>query len=313
MSNYRNIPWVEKYRPKSFDDLILDDNVKNKIITIIKNKQIPNMILSGIPSTGKTSTALCIITSILKQSNFNKNNFIELNASDDRGVDAIKNDIITFCQNKSDQIKIILLDEADNITSKGQQLLNNLMDKYNNNKFIFTCNDSRQIMESIQSRCIILRFKKININLLLNRLKYICECEKISYKESGLKKIIELSDFDIRQCINMIEAVYYGYNKINKKNVQLIFPKISGIKDMIRKCTENDIIGAYSYLQNILEEGHYHNNILLSMNRLIENLDMNEGIKIKIIDIINKYYIKEINTKIQLCACLAELCNVLSK
>ena len=134
-------PLVEKYRPKTFDDIIFNKFLEKKFNTILKKNMIQDMIFTGEPSTGKTSTALFIANKVFKNKNI-----LELNASDDRGLNVITNLILPFCKKKTDGFKLIILDEADSITTKAQQILSNIMDEFSNKvKFIFVCNDHHKI------------------------------------------------------------------------------------------------------------------------------------------------------------------------
>ena len=155
-----NIPWVEKYRPTNIENLVLETPIYNKIKKIIDDKNMPNIIITGLPGIGKTTTILCIAKILLGK--YFEQGVLELNASDDRGIKAVQDSIIYFCKKKLEmeedyaQHKIVLLDEADNMTTKAQQLVNNLMEKYHSTtRFAFTCNNSSDIIEAIQSRCII--------------------------------------------------------------------------------------------------------------------------------------------------------------
>ena len=218
-------PWIEKYRPTSINELLLDDCTMNKVRTINKEKSLPNIIITGVPGIGKTTTILCLAKSLLGPhvSNF----VLELNASDERGIKAVNDSIIHFCRKKMQineskyaQHKIVLLDEADNMTKKAQQLINNLMEKYRKTtRFAFTCNNSSDIIESIQSRCIILRYKRLDNKKVHERIKYICDNEKIKYTDKGLSSIILTSEGDMRQAINNLQMTYNGFKVINEKNV----------------------------------------------------------------------------------------------
>jgi replication factor C subunit 2/4 len=165
-------PWVEKYRPKSSDDILLDPFIKTKINNIVKEKSIPNMIITGEPGTGKTSTIICLAEEIYGSKNLNEN-VLELNASDDRGLSIINNTILPFCKKKTnkDLHKLVILDEADSITTKAQNLLSNIIAEYRKNtRFVFICNDCSQITESIQSRCMIIKYPKIKTRINLGRI-----------------------------------------------------------------------------------------------------------------------------------------------
>src|ERR1700744_3148564 len=168
----KRTPWIEKYRPKSIYDLILDKKMFDKIKKIIDDKDMPNIIIMGVPGIGKTTTIKCIARGLFGK--FVNDAVLELNASDDRGIKAVQETIMNFCKKKLDlneddngdqckiipkikkyaDHKIIILDEADNMTIKAQSQINNLMEKYHKTtRFAFTCNISEDIIESIQSRC----------------------------------------------------------------------------------------------------------------------------------------------------------------
>ena len=142
-----SLPWIEKYRPSNTKEILLDHYLLEKIHKIIEYRSIPNMILTGEPGTGKTSTILIIAKAIYKDSSTYHENVLELNASDDRGLSIINNTIIPFCQKVTNSPeKLIILDEADSITNKAQNLLSNIIAEYKKNcRFVFICNDSTKV------------------------------------------------------------------------------------------------------------------------------------------------------------------------
>ena len=222
------LPWVEKYRPKYLSELILDDITRVKMENFLNKEELSHMIITGHPGTGKTSTILCLARQIYKEDY--KEAVIEYNASDNRGLETINNSIIYFCKKKvktmNDLPKLVILDEADNITKKAQNTLCNLMEIYNKNvKFVLTCNDYNKLVEGIQTRCLIIRYNSLSKDVIKTRLKYICEKENIIYEESGLDTIIFICQGDIRLAINCLESTYYGFNEITYDNVYKICEK----------------------------------------------------------------------------------------
>jgi|SaaInlStandDraft_7_1057024.scaffolds.fasta_scaffold01327_7 replication factor C subunit 2/4 len=304
-SNTFKLPLVEKYRPNNFDQIIMSTFLKNKFDTIIKSNIINNMIFAGEPSTGKTSMALFLS----KHMNVK---VLELNASDDRGLNII-NDIITpFCKRKIENQKIIILDEADSITSKAQHLLTNLMDDYNT-KFIFICNEWHKIDEEIQSRCIIIHFPYLKEKKILNRLEYICNKENIKYEDNSLEELILLSDNDIRQCINNLEIIISSYNVINSKHINNILnkPKLEYITNILKFSQENNLEKLLDLINIIFENGFNGNDILLYFMKYIESsFNKDNSLFLKIYEIASKYYIRVnngIDTKLQLFAFVSEI------
>jgi replication factor C subunit 2/4 len=313
-----SIPWVEKYRPQMIDDIIVNNYIRMKINIIIQEKSMPNLIITGSPGTGKTSTVLCIARKLL--SDHYDEAVLELNASDDRGLNMINNNIMHFCKKKMDNVnhKIIILDEADSITSKAQNLLNNIIETYvKNTRFAFICNDSSKITESIQSRCMILRFPRLDNISIKQRVEYICQKEKIKFDDEGLEAINFASNGDIRQAINNLESVYNTYEEINKENVFKICdkPKPVVIKGIFDSCSNNDIKTAIHSMIQLKGLGYSANDILLTMiNMLKDNyeIDIEDEKDIKFMKDISSTYIKVndgTDTLLQLTGCLSKMCN----
>lgn len=313
-----NIPLVEKYRPNKLNDILLDEFMKLKIKNILKTKQMPNMIITGEPSTGKTSTIMYMVKK-LYQKDYNEN-VIELNASDDRGLSMISTTIIPFCKKKTNGNKVIILDEADSITQKAQNLLNSLINDYKNTRFIFICNDRFKINEAIQSLCLILNFPKINKKQLKEKIIKICNNESIEYTESGVNKLLFYSNYDIRQCINNLECVLYSDSILNDDLINQLFdiPKIEYIKKVIIRCNQKKLKEGLETITILYNNGYSPNDILLTFMRYILSsdfdIDMNEEIKLKLYKIISSSYIKindGVNTILQLYGCISNIYELL--
>lgn len=221
-------PWIEKYRPKSLKSIILPKHIKKCFKRYLKDDDSQNLLLTGTPGIGKT-TSLLALANTLYGSTIN-NNMIELNASDDRGIRVVQNHVENFCRgliSTSDDCKInkkmVILDEADNMTDKAQQLISNLMDKYQK-KVIFgiTCNSSTGIIEAIQSRCKIIRFRELGKESIIDRLKFICKIEKVSYTYSSLERIFYYCNGDLRKNINLLQNVSVDGKKITTNKVDNI-------------------------------------------------------------------------------------------
>lgn len=210
------LPWTDKYKPQTFDDLCLDETLKLRIIGFAENKFIPNLILCGPPGVGKTSTVKCLAKILYGK--YAKKGMLEMNASDG-GVKVLHEDIVTFCRNKinypkDDQkkfanFKLIIIDASDNMDeNKVQPQISKIMEVYKNSvKFAFTCNTSSNLIESIQSRCLVLNCQLINVNLISYKLYKICVNENIIADKKSIKRIAELSRGDVRSAINMLQLI----------------------------------------------------------------------------------------------------------
>ncbi|QKF93859.1 replication factor C small subunit [Fadolivirus algeromassiliense] len=319
--NTLNTPWIEKYRPVNVNDLVLEQNTLNKIKKYINDKNMPNIIITGSPGIGKTTTILCIAKNLLGK--YFDQMVLELNASDDRGIKTVQESIEYFCKKKINiedgyaQHKIILLDEADHLTKKAQQSINNLMEQYHETtRFAFTCNNSPEIIEAIQSRCTIFRYSRLTNEQMNIRLKKICEIEKVKYSEDGLNAIVTTAQGDLRQAINILQITHNGYIDVIPENVYKLCDKPHPliITNIIISCSKKDIKTALRYLDDLRNKGYSSSDISLSMVSTIKNIDkdiINEAIKIKYMNEISKSCLvisKGMNTPLQLTGCIASLC-----
>jgi len=189
-------------------DIHGNDKIIQQLQILIRERSIPNLLLCGAPGIGKTTTVLAIAREILGEENM-KDNVLELNASDERGIDVVRDKIITFAKSKTTHnLKFIILDEADSMTNTAQEALRIVMTDYNDKvRFALACNDSSKIIGPIQSRCAILRFMKLNPPQILKIIHTIIEYEKIQYDEEGIKAIIWSADGDVRSAINSLQSV----------------------------------------------------------------------------------------------------------
>jgi replication factor C subunit 3/5 len=229
-----SIPFVEKYRPKNINDIILDDVNKIIITNIIKNKTYPNLLLYGPPGTGKTTTIINLVNHIQKDNN--KSLLLHLNASDERGIDTIRNQITKFINSKplfSKGIKFIILDEVDYMTKSAQQALKFVLQQYNNKAvFCLMCNYISKIDNSLKCEFIELKFNKLPREDIIKFLKYIINKENINLTENQLIHIQIKFQSDIRSMINYIQSNYISnnINIITSEEILHLFSKLSKSK-----------------------------------------------------------------------------------
>jgi replication factor C subunit 2/4 len=319
MNSNIKLPLVEKYRPKNFNDLLFDDFIKEKIKSIIKSGQIPNMIITGEPSTGKTSTVIYLTKKIYDEDY--SQHVLELNASDDRGLAMIRETILPFCKKKTPNYKVVILDEADSITPKAQNLLNNIIAEFKETtRFVFICNEGFKIGESIQSRCMILYFPRISKKNLNKKIKEICINENIDYDDDGIKHLLFCSNFDIRQCINNLECILYSYGKLTEETVNNIIdiPKIQLLKQIIIECYNKNINEVLKITTQLYESGYSANDIILTFMKYIENKDDDEEFIItcynEVYNVLSQSFIKInlIDNMVQLSACIVAIYKVIN-
>ena len=211
MSEVTHIPWVEKYRPTNFKDIVLDDINRTIMENILKNNYFPNILLYGPPGTGKTTTIINLINTFQENNNQkNKGLMIHLNASDERGIDIIRNNINNFVNSKNlfnEGIKFIVLDEIDYMTKNAQQALKYLLQINNRNvRFCLICNYISRIDESLQSEFMRLRFNQLPEDKIINFLQLINKLENLNYSDNILKAIQKIYKSDIRSMINYMQS-----------------------------------------------------------------------------------------------------------
>jgi len=218
-----SIPWVEKYRPDTFDAIVLDPLNKKIMDNIIKTNRFPNLLLYGPPGTGKTTTIINIINKYQEKNNeVHKGLIIHLNASDERGIDIIRNQIRQFVDSDTlfySGLKFVILDEVDYMTKHAQQSLKYLLQGQNNNvRFCLICNYISRIDESLQNEFMRLRFNQLPKQDILTFLKKICANENIIITDSKLLFIQHLYKSDIRSMINYLQSNKYTILHINVLN-----------------------------------------------------------------------------------------------
>jgi replication factor C subunit 3/5 len=205
------IPYVEQYRPKKFDDIVLDDLNKKILKNIIDTSYFPNLLFYGPPGTGKTTTIINLITAYQeKLNNKNKDLIIHLNASDERGIDIIRNQINYFVNSKplfNNGMKFVILDEVDYMTKNAQQALRYLLQNYSSNvRFCLICNYISKIDEGLQNEFIRLRFNQLPKDDIIYFLKNISEKENLNMSQKTLSCIQKLYKSDIRSMINFMQS-----------------------------------------------------------------------------------------------------------
>ena len=294
--------WIEKYRPIKIEDIIVDDNIKIEIDRIIQNKNIPNMILTGTPGIGKTTTLLCIARRLY--GSYMNDTVLELNASDERGIKLINSgELNIFCNQKlpySDKEfdkfarqKLIIFDEADNMTEKALPIISILMDKFHNTtRFVFTCNTSSKIIESIQSRCKIIRYTRLSINKICDRLETILKFENIKYQKKALGEIAKLSSGDMRLAINLLQLVADRYKNVTIENIEILCETppnniIAQILLLVKKNIKEALVKTF----NLKDSGYSVNDIFIGFFNYLKspNIEIDENYKMNLLLILAKY------------------------
>jgi len=258
----KEIPWVEKYRPQSFSDIVSQSIAINRLKEFIKTPNMPHMIFTGPAGTGKTSTALIIANSYLKKEDWDTN-LLEVNASDTVRIDFVRNVLKNYVNQsltKNGSLKFVILDEADNIPGQVQQALRRIIEKASENiKFILLCNYINRIIDPIISRCAVFRFVNLPRDKIVDRLKYIVKEENIKISEDHAEKFFNLVYFisggDLRKAINTLQ-MSVALELVESLELDEIL-KISGfldektLKSLINALKAKDFMNAREILDSI--------------------------------------------------------------
>ena len=275
-SNFE-LPWIEKYRPEILSDVVGNSEAVSRLSAIASVGNLPNIILAGPPGIGKTTSVLCLAHEMLGKAY--KEAVLELNASDARGIEVVRNKIKTFAQKKvtlpPGKHKIIILDEADSMTGAAQQALRRTMEIYSaTTRFALACNNSTKIIEPIQSRCAVLRFTRLHDAEILSRLQQVSAFEKVSYDLSGLESIIFTADGDMRNALNALQSTHSGFGHISSENVFKVCdqPHPMKLRVAVQKAREGKTAEALEVVMTLWQSGEEKEDCLLMLLSLLLSL-----------------------------------------
>jgi replication factor C subunit 3/5 len=251
-----SIPWMEAYRPKNFEDIVLDPLNKKILNNIIETSYFPNLLFYGPPGTGKTTTIINLINAYQIKLNIkNKNLIIHLNASDDRGIDIIRNQINSFVNSKplfNNGMKFIILDEVDYMTKNAQQALRYLLQNYSNKiRFCLICNYISKIDEGLQTEFIRLRFNQLPKNDIIYFLQNISKKENLNVSNETLNSIQTFYKSDIRSMINFLQSNQEIIKNKSNKNYQIIINNDTWDKFLKKIKNNNGLKNIISFLYKI--------------------------------------------------------------
>jgi len=308
--------WAEKYRPKTLDGMVNQKEIVERLKSFAKSRNVPHCIFAGPPGTGKTTAALCLSRDLYGDAY--REHVMELNASDERGINVVRETVKTFARIRSIgeiPFKIMVLDEADNMTSDAQQALRRTMERYTETcRFILCANYSGKIIEPIQSRCAPFRFTFLPREEHDKHLKQIAEKENIKLLKEGLDAVFEVCSGDLRRAINTLQAAASLNKPIDAKVVYSITGKASPIdvQKMLEVAMSGNFLEARKQLRDMIQKyGAAGSDIIRQIHiEIFRTEKIPEPWKIRMADIVGEIdhrLVEGADEEVQLSALLARL------
>jgi len=279
--------WTEKYRPSTFAEMAGQENIVKRVQALTNSMNIPHLLFAGPAGTGKSTLALVVVKELFKQ-NW-KDNYLELNASDERGINIVREKVKNFARTKSPgdvSFKVIFLDEADALTPEAQQALRRTMENYSATcRFILSCNYSSKIIDPIQSRCAIFRFKLLEKKDIEKVIQNIAQKENLTISPEAIEIIHENSEGDCRRCINLLQGTSAISPNITPELISTIVSttKPKDIRVVLDYALSGDFLHSREKLLDVmLKESISGQDVIKAIQKEIWNLPVEPEIKVKL-------------------------------
>ena len=304
--------WLEKYRPQTLDEVVGQDTIVERLKSYVERDDLSHMLFAGPAGVGKTTSAIAIARELYGE-NWEEN-FLELNASDERGIDVVRDRVKSFARTSfgGHGYRIIFLDEADALTSDAQSALRRTMEQFSNNvRFILSCNYSSQIIDPIQSRCAVFRFAPLPDEAVEQQVRTIATAEGIEVTDDGVEALVYVAGGDMRAAINGLQAAAVTGAVVDEEAVFEITStaRPEDIQEMVTLALDGDFTAARSKLDRLLtEEGIAGGDVIDQLHRSVWEFELEDEAAVRLLDRIGEadYRITEgANERIQLEALLA--------
>ena len=308
--------WIEKYRPERLADIHGHDDIIPRLQSYVERDDLPNLLFGGPAGTGKTTAAQAIARELYGEDW--DENFLELNASDDRGIDVVRGRIKDFARASFGgyDYRVIFLDEADSLTSDAQAALRRTMEQFSGNtRFILSCNYSSQIIDPIQSRCAVFRFSGIDDEAIETRVREIAAQEDIEVTDDGLAAIVYAANGDMRKAINALQAAAVLGETVDEETVYMLTstarPEI--VQEMVQEAADGDFAASRAILEQLLDDaGLAGTDVIDQLHRTVWDVGLPDRVAVDLLERIGEadFRIAEgANERIQLEALLASVAN----
>jgi len=306
--------WIEKYRPQTLDEIKGQDDIVERLQSYIEQRDLPHLLFSGRAGIGKTTAATAIAREVYGDDW--RGNFLELNASDQRGIDVVRDRIKNFARSSfgGHDYRIIFLDEADSLTSDAQSALRRTMEQFSDNtRFILSCNYSSKIIDPIQSRCAVFRYSPLSNEAIAAQVDEIAAAEGIEVTDAGREALVYAAGSDMRRAINSLQAAATTGEVVDEEAVYLITStaRPEEIESMVTDAINGDFSKSRATLDTLLTDtGMAGGDIIDQLHRSVWDFDLSERDAVRLMEHIGEtdYRITEgANEQVQLEALLASL------
>ncbi len=288
------IPWVEKYRPKTLSDILGQDVAVKRLEAYVAQKNVPHLLFAGPAGTGKTSAALALARSLY--GNDFRSCFLELNGSDERGIDVVRGKIKDYARTISlanVPFKLIFLDEADALTTDAQQALRRTMETYSRScRFILNANYSSRIIEPIQSRCAVFRFGPLQDADLLKLTQKVAAAENVKLEKGAAEAIVHVAQGDARKVLNVLQAAAVLEKPVLEEDVYTVAAQArpKEVQAMIQEAWSGKFMEARKQLDDLMiKYGLSGEDVMKQAYREVVAMDVPDGVKVQLVDRLGEY------------------------
>lgn len=290
------LPWIEKYRPNNLSEIVGQTEIIKRLKAYVEHRNVPHLLFSGSAGIGKTSAAVALAKELYGKE-FERN-FLELNASDARGIDVVRGQIKDFARTLAfdSSFKVIFLDESDALTADAQQALRRTMEKYTKTaRFILSCNYSSRIIEPIQSRCVVFRFKPLPLKEMAQKIYDIAKAENVQLDEKAINAINYVCEGDLRKAINVLQSASSMGKKIEEKTIYEVSSRArpEEVSEIIHLALNQKFLEARTKLDTLMfEYGMSAEDIISQLYKQLIDFpekELDGKTKIELIDTLGEY------------------------